>query len=119
VQLATMLLFELAGERCAVPAEVVREIVALAALTPVPTAPPSVCGVVQVRGQIFPVLDLGQPPRGMPRPGAPLIVVELDGDRRAALLADRVLDGDESGRPTRELDLARALDEVRRQSGGA
>lgn len=37
----------------------VRSVVAEPALTPVPTAPPSVLGLANVRGDIVPVLDTG------------------------------------------------------------
>ncbi|HEX7597776.1 MAG TPA: chemotaxis protein CheW, partial [Polyangia bacterium] len=51
--------FYLRGLRCALPTSVVRELLPLAGLTPVPLAPPVVRGIAPVRGQVLPVLDLG------------------------------------------------------------
>jgi purine-binding chemotaxis protein CheW len=50
--------FRLARERYAVETRYVREVVALKNLTPLPGTPPFVLGIVNVRGQILPVLDL-------------------------------------------------------------
>ena len=95
------------GARMGIPVENVREVVALANLTPVPSAPPIVRGVSQVRGQVLPVLDpavragvgqgfgvgvavgTGHEPR-TPRLGDAIVLVELDGVR-AALLVDEVI----------------------------
>jgi purine-binding chemotaxis protein CheW len=43
----------------AVPMEVAREVVAAPVLTPLPTAPSSVLGVCNLRGEIIPVFDTG------------------------------------------------------------
>ena len=51
--------FHLRGLRCALPASVVREILPMPGLTPVPLAPPVLRGMTPVRGQVLPVLDLG------------------------------------------------------------
>jgi chemotaxis signal transduction protein len=51
--------FHLRGLRCALPASVVRELLPMPALTPVPLAPPVMRGIAPVRGQVLPVLDLG------------------------------------------------------------
>jgi chemotaxis signal transduction protein len=51
--------FHLRGLRCALPVSVVREMLPMPALTPVPLAPPVMRGIAPVRGQILPVLDLG------------------------------------------------------------
>ena len=51
--------FYLRGLRCALPTSVVRELLPLSGLTPVPLAPPVVRGIAPVRGQVLPVLDLG------------------------------------------------------------
>ncbi len=51
--------FHLRGLRCALPASVVREMLPMPGLTPVPLAPPVMRGIAPVRGQILPVLDLG------------------------------------------------------------
>jgi chemotaxis signal transduction protein len=63
--------FHLRGLRCALPTSVVREMLPLSGLTPVPLAPPAIRGIVPVRGQILPVLDLGVyfPQAGEPQDG--------------------------------------------------
>lgn len=50
--------FALAFETYAVPIRFVREVLAIKELTPVPCAPPFVAGIVNVRSQILPVIDL-------------------------------------------------------------
>lgn len=47
----------LEGERYAIPTERVRQIVASPVVTSIPTAPPTVRGVFNLRGQIVPLLD--------------------------------------------------------------
>lgn len=51
--------FEMRGLRCALPVSVVREVLPMPRLTPVPLAPPVLRGIVPIRGQILPVIDLG------------------------------------------------------------
>jgi purine-binding chemotaxis protein CheW len=48
------------GEHYALPVERVLEVGALGEVTPVPSAPPAVIGVRNLRGQIIPVLDLAE-----------------------------------------------------------
>lgn len=116
-----LLVIEIAGERRALPAQAVLEIVELGNLTPVPTAPAVVCGLIQLRGRVLPVLDLASPadpssrPPRAPRPGAPLVVVEIE-RAPAALLADRVGEVVAEGEcDARRIDLAQVGAEVRRQ----
>lgn len=52
--------FRLARERYAIETRYVREVYPLKDLTPLPCTPPFVLGVVNVRGRIFPVVDLKQ-----------------------------------------------------------
>jgi purine-binding chemotaxis protein CheW len=54
----SFLLFALAGGRFAVPVACVREIVRAVAVSPLPSAPEPVAGVIGVRGEPVPVLDL-------------------------------------------------------------
>lgn len=58
--------FELRGQEFALPITAVKETVALRPLTPVPLCPPSVAGLVNLRGDVVAVLDpavlLGLPP---------------------------------------------------------
>ncbi len=57
--LLDVVLFHLRGLRCALPTSVVREMLPVSGLTPVPLAPPVLRGVTPLRGQVLPVLDLG------------------------------------------------------------
>jgi purine-binding chemotaxis protein CheW len=58
----------LGEDRCAVPVLVVREVVAAPRITPLATAPAAVLGLLNLRGDVLPVLDtpvlLGRPPLG-------------------------------------------------------
>lgn len=56
--LAQVVTFTLAGEEFGVPILEVREIIRMTDITPVPKAPPFVEGVINLRGQIIPVVDL-------------------------------------------------------------
>jgi purine-binding chemotaxis protein CheW len=64
----------------------------MAAPSPLPDAPPGVRGLLDVRGEVMPVVDaraaLGGVP-GPPRPDQHLVVLEAGG-RRVALAVDRV-----------------------------
>jgi len=75
------------GERRAVELRWVRDICPLPPLTPVPTAPPPIAGVVNFRGAIVPVLSVV--PGRAPRSGDSLVLIDVDGVR-AGLLADRI-----------------------------
>jgi len=56
--LAQVVTFSLAGEEFGIPILEVREIIRMADITPVPKAPDFVEGVINLRGQIIPVVDL-------------------------------------------------------------
>jgi purine-binding chemotaxis protein CheW len=105
------------AERLAIPTTRVREVAAVGALTPIPGAPSRIAGVVQLRGQILPVLALREPAAqdegAAPRPDDPLLVLEL-GPYRAGLLVDEVVGVVEhDGGPA--LDVGLLFDEVRRE----
>ena len=51
--------FELRGLRCALPLAVVRKVLPMRGVTPVPMSPPVVRGIAPMQGFIVPVLDLG------------------------------------------------------------
>ncbi len=57
--LMDVLMCEIRGRRCALPTQNVREVVSASSLTPVPLAPPVIKGVLPIKGQIVPLLDLG------------------------------------------------------------
>lgn len=59
VSTATQVLsFSLGGEEYAVEILLVREILGMRPLTPIPHAPRHVCGVMNLRGAVVPVLDM-------------------------------------------------------------
>lgn len=53
-----VIFFELRGLRCALPLGVVRKVLPMRGITPVPLAPPVVRGIAPMQGFILPVLDL-------------------------------------------------------------
>ena len=53
------LLLRVGEDTYAVPIEVAREVLGATTVTPLPTAPPSVLGLCNVRGEIIPVFDTG------------------------------------------------------------
>jgi chemotaxis signal transduction protein len=101
----------IAGRKLAVPAARVREVAQVVTVTPVPTAKSQVMGLTQIRGHILPVLDVAPEAQRAPRPGDPLLVVEL-GPVRAALLVDGV-EGVETDPAIELVDVGALFDQVR------
>jgi purine-binding chemotaxis protein CheW len=93
VSVRNVLVFGLGPGRHALELRWIREIFTLVAMTPVPTAPAVVDGVVNFKGAIVPVLNLrallGVPARRPPQPGDALVLVDVVGTR-AALAVDRI-----------------------------
>lgn len=89
-----LLTFALGGHRFALPASAVVEALRVVAAAPLPSAPPIVEGVINVRGALVPVLDVrarfGLPPAEVD-PDQHLIVARA-GARPVALRVDRALD---------------------------
>lgn len=89
-----LLTVEVAGTRAALPLELVLEIHAAVAITPLPDAPEVVLGLVDRRGRTLPVMDLrrrlGLPPRPV-RLDDRLVVLQLP-EREVAVLVDAALD---------------------------
>lgn len=89
-----LLLFALGGESYAFPLERVREVVKPGPITPVPSTPDHMLGVMNLRGEILPVLD---PKRllgvgvGTPGPQGRIVVVKAPG-MTVGFLADGVED---------------------------
>ncbi len=71
----------------------VREVFTLGPVAPVPTAPRTIAGVVNLRGAVVPVLSLGHlaepATERAARAGDPVVLVEIEG-ARAALAVERV-----------------------------
>jgi purine-binding chemotaxis protein CheW len=86
-----VLLFTLEGHRYALPTEDVRELVRAVRLTPLPRAPAVVEGLLDLRGELLPVLDMRRRFRLPARPLATTdhLVVAQAGPRRVALRVDR------------------------------
>jgi purine-binding chemotaxis protein CheW len=74
--------FEVHGQLYGVDVQQIREIVRSQAVTPLPRAPGLVEGVMDLRGTIVPVVDLGRALGGSPCAGGPrarIAIVEVDG----------------------------------------
>jgi purine-binding chemotaxis protein CheW len=87
-----LLTFDLAVETYAVDITWMREIIKVPRITEVPRVPPFVCGVVTVRGQVIPVIDLrlrlGLPAQSLSR--AARILITIVDDEPHGMLVDCV-----------------------------
>lgn len=85
------LVFEVAGQKYGLPTEDVRELVRAVAITPLPSAPRAIEGVVNVRGRVLPVLDVrarfSLPARALDP--ADHFIVAVAGSRGVILRVDR------------------------------
>ncbi len=103
----SILTFRCRGSLYAVPAQAVREVTEMPALSAWPAAPEGVVGVIDYRGELIPVLDIasrvGSAPHEAPQESDQLIVVEVAGEV-AALWVDEALElsASESCRPLPE-----------------
>jgi len=83
---AQYLTFMLGGEMFAIGILAIKEIIEYHALTEVPMMPPSVRGVINLRGAVVPVVDLrarfGQPPSEITKRSCIVIVEIQSGDDR-------------------------------------
>jgi purine-binding chemotaxis protein CheW len=89
-----VLVFELAEQRFAVPLSIVNEVTRAVAVRALPGAPAVTLGIIDVRGELVPVLDLRGRFRLAPRsldPGDHFIILQA-GARRVAMHVDRALD---------------------------
>jgi purine-binding chemotaxis protein CheW len=81
----------LGGRSFAVDVTEAREVVVLETTTPVPGAPAAVIGVMNLRGNVLPVVE-ARPLLGLPiGPRGDRALVLADGERRAAMVIDGVL----------------------------
>lgn len=94
----SVLTIGLGGEVFALPAALVREILDVAPVTPVPTAPAFVRGLINVRGRVVPLVDLHRR-FGMPVSAETIdsrfvvLEVRLDGEKSAVgIIADQVFE---------------------------
>src|SRR6185312_12239552 len=81
----SVLVFRLGADRYGIPVSSVREVLPQAQIAPIPGAPATVAGLIQVRGEIRPVYDLRQrlqmPPAAPPpaQDGETVIVLSAAG----------------------------------------
>jgi len=87
-----LFLLELDGERYALHLSAVSRVVRMVELSPLPTAPPSLLGLVNVQGEVLPVVNLRSLFRHLLRPPAveDVLVIAGAAGRKLALAADAV-----------------------------
>jgi purine-binding chemotaxis protein CheW len=103
-----VIILRLEGRDYGLPLDCLVEVVRMAALAPVPTAPSFVLGLLDLRGRVVPVLDLRQRlglPPAQPGLSTPICVVETSGGG-FGLVADAVSDIRPLVAPVEELDVA-------------
>jgi purine-binding chemotaxis protein CheW len=88
------LVFEVSGQRYALPSADVREVLRAVAVVPLPRAPAVVEGVINLRGRLVPVLDLRTRFRLAAKPVGPTdhFLIAQAGERVVALRVDRATD---------------------------
>ena len=69
--------FELGGERFGIELRQVREVAVLPAVTPVPSMPPWLLGVANLRGEVVPVVSLARAIGAQAADGDKMIVVDV------------------------------------------
>ena len=77
---------------CALDAAGIQEVIRLGPLTPVRHSPPDVAGIVNLRGKIVTILDLGLRlgfPKAVPGPDSRIFIIE-DRNEFVGVLVDRV-----------------------------
>jgi purine-binding chemotaxis protein CheW len=87
-----VLAFSLGGEEYALDILRIREIIKLRPITEVPRAPSFILGIISVRGQVLPVMDLRlrlRLPARPPTPAARILIATRDGEAQG-LLVDQV-----------------------------
>ncbi len=87
------LTFLLGEEEYGIPITAVREIIGMLPITPVPSSPPDMDGVINLRGKVIPVMSarrrFGLPPTD-PHPHNVILVVEGGPDGVLGLAVDQV-----------------------------
>jgi len=90
--ISQIVVFRLAGEYYGADIAVVREVVPLQRVTPVPRTPEYVMGVINLRGRVIPVIDLRQRlglPEAQMTKATRIAVGEVDGDQ-VGMIVDAV-----------------------------
>ena len=96
VEVVQLISFSIGSERFGVQILVIQEIIMMSSITEIPNAPDFVEGVINLRGNIIPVLDLRKRlrlrgaarPEGV-KPGTRILVVEID-DNVTGFIVDSV-----------------------------
>jgi len=93
-QALQVLSFEVGAQTYCVPVSAVREIRGVTPPTPLPDAPPFVRGVINLRGQVMPVIDLSQRlGKGAAQDGPRQVIIVVENQTDVAgLLVDAVCD---------------------------
>ena len=111
------ILFEVEGQKFVADLVCAREVVPIGQVTPMPTAPPEVLGVTQVRGQVLPLLDLPRMLGGRPaavRLGDVGLLVQV-GDTAALLCGASVLAVGGAPEEASHIDLESLLRRIQRR----
>ncbi len=90
----TLLIWSEAAERYGLPISDVERAVPMAAITSVPNATPGMLGVINIGGEVVPVVSLTEFLRGVPAaPVSPaqFLLVSRSGKRKLALVAQEVM----------------------------
>jgi purine-binding chemotaxis protein CheW len=89
-----LLIFEVGATRFGLPSADVREVLRAVTIVPLPSAPPIVEGLINLRGRIVPVLDVRSRFRLPPKPLEPSdqLIVASAGPRVVAIRTDRTGD---------------------------
>jgi purine-binding chemotaxis protein CheW len=83
-------LFSIGEDLYAIPVEMLTEIIALQKIFPVPTTPPHVLGVINLRGNIVPIVDI-RPALDLPLQGTPgQIAIIKHGSLNIGIIVDNV-----------------------------
>jgi len=107
-------LFEVEGRKFVAEMRCAREAVPVGQVTPIPTAPPEVLGVTQVRGQVVPLLDLPRMLGGRPtavRMGDVGLLVQV-GDTLALLCGASAIAVGGASEEASPIDLASLLSQI-------
>lgn len=94
-QLVKMIVFAVGEQEYCIPILSVREIRGLEKTTPLPFAPPYVCGAINLRGIILTVINLATYLNVAPEPENPrrvVVIIEACDGTVCGLLVDRVID---------------------------
>ncbi|MHC5541301.1 chemotaxis protein CheW, partial [Singulisphaera rosea] len=92
--LREILIFEVEGRLFGLPVANIRELVRVVTIVPLPSMPPIVEGIVNLRGEIVPVLDI-RPRLGMPAKAVELsdqLIIARTRGRLVAVRVDRAVE---------------------------